>query len=78
MKRLPRTHGRHGGAERRPAGDPFDRWLELVVELIIEPLFDLLRFAWRMIRDHWPRSRPGRRKRSPRNGRRRHRDGGET
>ena len=78
MRRLPRNTGRRRGTERRPADDPFDYWLDLVVELILQPLFDLLRFAWRMIRTNWPRSRPGRGERHPRRGRRRSRNGGRT
>ena len=78
MKRLPRNTGRPHGARRRPADDPFDYWLDLVVELIIQPFFDLLRFAWRMIRANWPKSRSGREKCQPGRGRRRSRRGGRT
>ena len=76
MRRLPRTPGRRHRDRHRPADDPFDYWLDLVVELIIEPFFDLLRFAWDMLRGVWVQTRSGRRKRSPRTGHRRHREGG--
>ncbi len=78
MKRLPRNTDRQHRAGRRPADDPFDYWLDLVVELIIQPFFDLLRFAWRMIRANWPKSRSGREKCQPGRGRRRSRRGGRT
>ena len=76
MRRLPRTRGRQHDGRRRPADDPFDCWLRMVVEIIIEPVLDLLRIAWGMIRGVWVQPRPGRRKRSPRSGHRRHREGG--
>lgn len=63
---------------RRPPEDPFDYWLRLVVEIIIEPILDLLRIAWGMIRGVWVQSRSDRRRRALRNGHRRHRDGDET
>ncbi len=78
MKRLPRTRGRQHDARRRPADDPFDHWLDLVVELLLQPLVDLLRLAWRLIRANWPRSRSDRGERQPGRGRRRSRRGGRT
>lgn len=71
-----RNHDSHRSRRRRTPEDPFDYWLDLVVELLIEPLFDLVRFAWGMLRGHRPRSRSGRGDRHPRPGRRRSRSGG--
>ena len=78
MKRVPRTHSRQHSDRRRPADDPFDYWLELAVQLIIEPLLDLLRLAWGMIRGNWPRSRSGRQGCRPGRGPRRSRSGGRV
>jgi hypothetical protein len=39
----------------RPPQDPFDYWLHLLVAVVIEPILELLRIAWRMIRGDWAR-----------------------
>ena len=45
MRRSPRTPGRQHGGRRRPADDPFDYWLDLVVELLLQPFFELYFFV---------------------------------
>jgi len=37
---------------RPPSGDLFDLWLDLLVDLVIQPLLDVLNLAWRAIRNH--------------------------
>jgi hypothetical protein len=58
----------------RPPQDPFDYWVRLVGAIVIEPILDLGRVAWTMIRGDWARPPSNRRggsetRRDPRRGR---------
>ena len=80
MRRSPKSHHHHYRREERPSppDDPFDYWLHLVVEIIVQPALDLLNIVWGMIRGVLVKPRPRNGRRGSGNRHRRHREGGRT
>ena len=78
MKRPTESHSRRDDNHQHPPEDPFDHWLHLVADIVVEPILDLLRIAYGMIRGVWVRPRSARRGDSPADGHRRGRNGGDT